>query len=180
VPRIRLSEATDRRLKRVKYLLLVAILGAAVISASWSDRLAEVEPFKTAITMRFERTWGPVAWAVALIVAGALVYKSFCRYLCPFGAALALGGRLRRWKWLVRRSECGDPCQTCRARCEYQSIDRDGAIVYAECFQCMDCVSVFHSDELCAPRLLQLRGKPPMKPTRPAPGATATPVEDRP
>jgi len=127
-----------------------------------------VEPFKTAITMRFERTWAPVTWAVLLVVAGAVVYKAFCRYLCPFGAALALGGRLRRWKWLARRRECGDPCQTCRSRCEYQAIDRGGAIVYAECFQCMDCVSVFHSDELCAPRLLVLKGKRPMRLTHPA------------
>jgi transcriptional regulator of nitric oxide reductase len=165
--RVRIGEAADRRLKWIKYAVLVVILGAAVISASWSDKLAEVEPFKTAITMRFERTWGPVAWAVAVLVAGALVYKAFCRYLCPFGAALALGGRLRRWKWLERRRECGSPCQTCHGRCEYQAIPRSGQIDYAECFQCLDCVSVLHSDELCAPRLLVLKGKKPMRPTIP-------------
>jgi transcriptional regulator of nitric oxide reductase len=165
LPRVKLSSATDRRLKWVKYGVLVVILVAAVISARWSDALVEVEPFKTAITMRFERTWAPVAWAVGLIGAGAVVYKAFCRYLCPFGAALAFGGRLRRWNWLKRRLECGNPCQTCRGRCEYQAIERDGSIDYVECFQCLDCVSVYHSDQLCTPRLLALRGKPAMRPT---------------
>jgi len=167
LPTVRIPEAVDRALKRLKYLVLAVILVAAVASARYSDALVELEPFKTAITMRFERTWAPVTWAVLLVAAGVVVYKAFCRYLCPLGAALALGGRLRRWGWLARRAECGDPCQTCRSRCEYQAIARDGAIDYVECFQCMDCVSVLHSDELCVPRLLVLKGKPPMRSTRP-------------
>jgi transcriptional regulator of nitric oxide reductase len=180
LPRVRVSEALDRRLKWAKYVVLTLILGAALVSARWSDALVEVEPFKTAITMRFERTWGPVAWAVALIVVGALVYKAFCRYLCPFGAALALGGRLRRWKWIERRLECGNPCQTCHSRCEYQAILPEGQIDYAECFQCLDCVAVFESDQLCAPRLLVLKGKPPMRPRRLQPAAGASVGEGRP
>jgi polyferredoxin len=180
LPRVRVSETLDRRLKWIKYGVLTLILLAALVSARWSDALVEVEPFKTAITMRFERTWGPVAWAVALIVAGALVYKAFCRYLCPFGAALALGGRLRRWDWLERRLECGNPCQTCHSRCEYQAIHRDGQIDYAECFQCLDCVSVLQSDQHCAPRLLVLKGKPPMRPSQPAPVAGASLEEGTP
>jgi transcriptional regulator of nitric oxide reductase len=171
LPRVRVPAGLDRRLKWIKYGVLGVILAAAVISARWSDALVEVEPFKTAITMHFQRTWAPVAWAVALVVAGALVYKAFCRYLCPFGAALALGGRLRRWSWLARRIECGNPCQTCQGRCEYQAIHRDGHVDYEECFQCLDCVSVYHSDQFCAPRLLVLKGKPPLRPTAPpAPG----------
>lgn len=160
LPKVKVSASTDRRLKWIKYGVLAVILIAALISARWSDALVEVEPFKTAITLRFERTWAPVAWAVALIVAGALVYKAFCRYLCPFGAALAIGGRLRRWNWLARRLECGHPCQTCRGRCEYQAIDGAGHVDYIECFQCLDCVAVYHSDELCTPRLVALKGKP--------------------
>ncbi len=169
LPRVKVSASTDRRLKWIKYGVLAVILIAALISARWSDALVEVEPFKTAITLRFERTWAPVAWAVALIAAGAVVYKAFCRYLCPFGAALALGGRLRRWSWLARRLECGHPCQTCCGRCEYQAIDRAGHIDYVECFQCLDCVAVYHSDELCTPRLVALKGKPMRPVARPPP-----------
>lgn len=159
LPRLRPKAVTDRRLKRVKYAVLALILVAAVVSVRWSDALVEVEPFKTAITMRFARTWPFVAYAVAAVASGAVVYKSFCRYLCPLGAFLALAGRLRRLDWLARRLECGDPCQTCRHRCAYQAIDAAGRVDYAECFQCMDCVAVYHSDALCAPRLLQLEGK---------------------
>ncbi len=159
LPRRRLAAATDARLKWVKYAVLAAILAAAVVSARWSDPLVEVEPFKTAITMHFRRSWPAVAWAAGTVLAGAVLYKAFCRYLCPLGAFLALLGRLRRWDWLERRVECGHPCQTCRSRCEYQAVDARGGIVYAECFQCMECVAIYHDDAQCAPRLLERKGK---------------------
>jgi transcriptional regulator of nitric oxide reductase len=160
LPRWRLRAATDRRLKWVKYALLGVTLAAAAVSAHWSDRLVEIEPFKTAITMRFERTLGFTAYAVATVVAGAFVYKAFCRYLCPFGAFVALAGRLRRWDWLARRVECGSPCQLCRNRCEYQAIEDDGRIDYAECFQCMECVAIYNDDARCVPVVLARKGRP--------------------
>ncbi|MCK6396733.1 4Fe-4S binding protein, partial [Zoogloea sp.] len=87
------------------------------VSAPWTDRLVEFEPFKTSITLNFVRSWPYVAWAAGLVVLGAFLYKAWCRYLCPLGAGLAVLGRLRRWAWLPRRVECGQPCQTCRHRC---------------------------------------------------------------
>jgi len=159
LPRIRTARKTDRWLKRVKYVVLSAILVLAVASLHLADQAVEVEPFKTAITVRFVRSWPFVAYAVALLALGALVYKSFCRYLCPLGAWLAILGRFRRLDWIERRRECGSPCQVCRNRCDYQAIDPAGRIDYVECFQCMDCVAVYQSDELCAPRILERKGR---------------------
>jgi polyferredoxin len=88
----------------------------------------------------------------------AFVYKGYCRYLCPLGAALALGGRLRRFAWIARRAECGTPCQTCRHRCEYQAIRTDGRVQYEECFQCLECVAIHDSPQRCAPLIAAARG----------------------
>jgi NosR/NirI family transcriptional regulator, nitrous oxide reductase regulator len=170
VPRRRLKPLTDRRLKWIKYAVLAIILAAAVVSPRWSDPLVEVEPFKTAITMRFERSWPFLAYAVGTVLVGAVVYKFFCRYLCPLGAFLALAGRFRRWDWLARRVECGAPCQSCRYRCEYQAIDPAGRIDYLECFQCMKCVAIYNDDTLCAPRIFERKGRrwPAATDSRPA------------
>ncbi len=157
VPRIRLRTTVDRQLKRIKYGLLFALLASALFAPQLADKLAEIEPFKTAITLYFVRSWPFVLYAAGLVLASAFVYKFFCRYLCPFGAGLAVLGRLRLLKWLPRRDECGQPCQTCRHRCDYQAIKPDGAIDYDECFQCMDCVVIYHSDTQCAPRILQAK-----------------------
>ncbi len=160
VPQLRLRTQTDARLKWLKYVLLAAIILSAFIAPQVTDSLVEIEPFKTAITLYFLRSWPFVLYAAGLVLASAFVYKFFCRYLCPFGAGLAVLGKVRLFKWLSRRAECGTPCQTCRHRCDYQAIKPSGAIAYDECFQCMDCVVIYHSDEQCAPRILQVkRGK---------------------
>jgi hypothetical protein len=176
VPRRRLQPVTDRRLKWIKYAVLAIILAAAVVSPQWSDPLVEVEPFKTAITMRFERAWPFLAYAVGTVLVGAVFYKFFCRYLCPLGAFLALAGLLRRWNWLQRRVECGSPCQTCRNRCEYQAIDSGGRIDYAECFQCMKCVAIYNDDTQCAPLMLERKGRRWPAPAAFRPAATRYPL----
>ena len=154
LPQLTLSRAVDARLKRLKYVALALILASAATGFA-VDTLVELEPFKTAITLNFVRAWPYAAYALALLALSAFIHKFFCRYLCPLGASLALLGRFRLMDWIPRRSECGTPCQTCRHRCDYQAIKPDGAVVYAECFQCMDCVVIHESEQRCAPRLLE-------------------------
>ncbi|MSQ66265.1 MAG: 4Fe-4S binding protein [Limnohabitans sp.] len=152
----RLRQSLDKKLKWVKYILLLTILGSLYAAPAYSDYLTKVEPFETAITYYFVHDWPYVAWAVACLTLGLLVYRGYCRYLCPLGAALAAVNVLQSWSWIPRREACGTPCQTCRHRCEYQAIEPTGKIDYAECFQCLDCVSIYQDDEKCFP-LIQMR-----------------------
>ncbi len=155
LPQLRIRRAVDARLRLLKYVALATILASVFVAPAWTDALVEAEPFKTAITLNFLRSWPFVLYAGGLLLASAVVYKFFCRYLCPFGAGLAVLGRLRLFDWLSRRRECGKPCQTCRYRCEYDAIRIDGRIRYDDCFQCMDCVVIHQSDMLCAPLILE-------------------------
>jgi NosR/NirI family transcriptional regulator, nitrous oxide reductase regulator len=155
LPQLRVRRGMDARLKLLKYLALATILASVFVAPAWTDALVEAEPFKTAITLNFMRSWPFVLYAGGLLLGSAVVYKFFCRYLCPFGAGLAVLGRLRLFNWLPRRKECGKPCQTCRHRCDYEAIRPDGRIRYDDCFQCMDCVVIHQSDALCAPRILE-------------------------
>jgi polyferredoxin len=147
----RVSTEWDRRLKRLKYAVLALIVVSACFSVGLTDQLVEVEPFKTSITLNFVRAWPFVLWAVVAVLSSAFFYKGYCRYLCPLGAGMGLLGRLRRFDWIARRVECGQPCQRCRSDCAYQAIEKNGAIDYDECFQCMDCVVIYESDTLCVP-----------------------------
>jgi polyferredoxin len=157
IAQLRVPTALDKQLKRVKFVVLAVILLSACVSVGWTDRLVEVEPFKTSITLNFVREWPFVLWAVATVLLSAFVYKGYCRYLCPLGAGMGLLGRLRRFDWIARRSECGQPCQRCRSDCTYQAIEKSGKIDYDECFQCMDCVVIYESETLCVPLLNQAR-----------------------
>ncbi len=147
----RLKQAWDRRLKWIKYGVLATLLALLWISPSATELAVEIEPFKTAISLYFVRDWPYVAWALACLALSVAVYRGYCRYICPLGAALAVLDPLRRFGWLARRDDCGKPCQTCRHRCEYQAIDSRGAVNYSECFQCLDCVAIMQDEQQCLP-----------------------------
>lgn len=147
-------------MESLRYLVLTVLIGAAMFAPEQGEALNEVEPFKTAITVGFDRGWPFVAYAVGLVLIGASYYKFFCRFMCPLGAAMSLGGRLRRFDWLTRRAECGKPCQRCRAACEYDAIGDRGGIDYGKCFQCLDCVGIYHDGKRCVPVMLyEKKGK---------------------
>lgn len=170
-PQWMIRTRVDARLKLIKYALLAAIVASAVLAPGITDWLVELEPFKTAITLNFVRHWPYVAYAVGLLVLSMFSYKFFCRYLCPFGASLALLGRFHVLDWIARRQECGAPCQTCRYRCDYDAIKPSGEISYDECFQCMDCVVIHESEQKCAPLMLEIKRSRTI-PIAPAPAMT--------
>jgi transcriptional regulator of nitric oxide reductase len=141
----------------IKYAVLLFLVAGTVWNSALAEILAEVEPFKTSITLGFHRDPAFVAYAVGLLVWGMFVYKPFCRFLCPLGASLALVGRTRRWNWIPRRAECGTPCKLCEKSCAYGAIAPKGTIDYAECFQCLDCVAIYHDRKTCVPLVLEDR-----------------------
>ena len=175
----RLHTRLDAGLKRVKYGVLAVLIGGAGMSAAWTDTAVEIEPFKTAISLGFDRSWPYVVWALACAALSVLVFRGYCRYICPLGAALALFGRLRLFAWIPRREACGTPCQTCRHRCEYQAIAPTGRVDYSECFQCLDCVEIYQDDQRCLPLVRQRKpgaGRHiPIQPVAAAPTAVAGP-----
>ncbi|ABV92432.1 regulator of nitric oxide reductase transcription [Dinoroseobacter shibae DFL 12 = DSM 16493] len=157
LPRIEPTEAWDRRLKGLKYVVLAGLIATVLIAPQHVDTVAEVEPFKTAITVFFVREWYYVAYAVLWLGLALVLFKGFCRYVCPLGAVMALGGLVRGRDWIARRAECGSPCQLCRVKCEYGAIQPTGEIAYSECFQCLDCVTIHDSKQMCVPLILEAR-----------------------
>nr|WP_255555557.1 NosR/NirI family protein [Enterovibrio paralichthyis] len=145
----KVSESLHGRLIGLKYLVLVGLVATAFYSLTLAETLAEVEPFKTAVTLMFVRSLPFVVYAALLLAISAKVHKAYCRYLCPLGAGLAVLGRFRLFSWLTRRSECGSPCRLCEKHCGINAIHKDGAIDYNECVQCLACVAILHDTDRC-------------------------------
>lgn len=156
---IRVPDGLDYWLSRVKYMVLGGMLVAAFAAPALNDVFIEVEPFKTAVTTFFVREWYFVAYAVGLLLLSMVIFKGFCRYLCPLGAFMAIGGLLRLNDWIPRREDCGSPCQLCKVRCNYNAISKSGAIRYDECFQCLDCVTIHDDTRQCVPLVLAAKGR---------------------
>ncbi|MFO8142075.1 MAG: 4Fe-4S binding protein [Marinobacter sp.] len=155
LPQVKVPERWHRRLILIKYPILLAVVGTAFYSLTLAEKLAEVEPFKTSITLSFVRYWPFVVYAVGLLVIGMFIHKFYCRYLCPLGAGLAVLGRLRLFSWLDRVELCGNPCQHCKNACGINAIRKDGRIDYDECIQCLECIVILRDEEQCVDKRLQ-------------------------
>ena len=149
VPQWTLPWGLHERLWPIKYMIFLGLFGVSLASIEQAEHLAEVEPFKTAIVLKFARAWPFVAYALALLAAGLFVERFYCRYLCPLGAALAIPARLRMFDWLKRYRECGNPCQTCAHECMVQAIHPTGEINPNECLNCMHCQVLYQSETKC-------------------------------
>lgn len=149
IPQWTLPWGLHERLWAVKYMIFLGLFGVSLYSIEQAEHLAEVEPFKTAIILKFVRAWPFVAYAGALLIAGLFVERFYCRYLCPLGAALAIPARLRMFDWLKRYKECGSPCQTCAHQCPVQAIHPTGEINPNECVNCMHCQVLYQSKDFC-------------------------------
>lgn len=149
VPQWQLPWGLHERLWPVKYMIFLGLFAVTLMSIDQAERLAEVEPFKTAIILNFDRAWPFVLYALVLLGIGLFVERFYCRYLCPLGAALSIPARLRMFDWLKRYRECGNPCQTCANECMVQAIHPTGEINPNECLNCMHCQVLYQSSAKC-------------------------------
>ena len=149
VPQYTLPWGLHERLWPIKYMIFLGLFGLSLYSLEMAERFAEVEPFKTAIILKFQRGWPYILFVVVLLGAGLFIERFYCRYLCPLGAALAIPARMRMFDWLKRYKECGDPCQRCAKECPVQAIHPEGNINPNECVQCLHCQVLYQSATKC-------------------------------
>lgn len=158
IPQYRVPWGLHERLWPIKYIIFLGLFGMSLYSTAFAEQLAEIEPFKTSIILKFAREWPFVLYALTLLSLGLFVERFFCRYMCPLGAALAIPGRIRMFEWLRRWPECGSPCQRCANECPVQAIHPEGHINVNECIYCMHCQELYFDDHRC-PHMIQVRLK---------------------
>ncbi|MCX2724673.1 4Fe-4S binding protein [Roseibium salinum] len=149
IPQIEVPWGLHERLWPIKYIIFLGLFGLSLYSLDVAEHYAEVEPFKTAIILKFQRAWPFVLFVVVLLAAGLFIERFYCRYLCPLGAALAIPARLRMFDWLKRYRECGNPCNRCAKECMVQAIHPEGHINPNECLYCLHCQVLYQHDQKC-------------------------------
>jgi NosR/NirI family nitrous oxide reductase transcriptional regulator len=176
VPQFEVPQYLHERLWAIKYIVLLVLFGMSLQSLNMAEHYAEIEPFKTAITLHFARSWGYVLYAVALVAVAASNNKFYCRYVCPLGAGLAVSGRWHLFEWLRRRKECGRPCQICANECEVKAINAIGQINFNECHYCLDCQVTYANDQKCPPLVERRKKRERAARPLPTPVLTITPA----
>ncbi|WP_417517978.1 4Fe-4S binding protein [Minwuia sp.] len=149
VPQWTLPWGLHERLWPLKYIIFLGLFGISLASIPLAETFAEVEPFKTAIILKFAREWWFVLFALSILTAGLFIERFYCRYMCPLGGALAIPARMRMFNWLKRYHECGNPCHLCAKECPVQAIHPTGEINPNECVNCLHCQVLYQSGDRC-------------------------------
>ncbi len=151
IPQVTIPQAVQERLFAIKYIIFLGLLGLTFYSFDLAMAGTQVEPFKAAITFRFDAPWAAVTYALLLLGIGLFIERFYCRFVCPLGAGLSILGRVRMFDWLKRRVECGNPCKRCEQVCPVGAINVSGQIDMNECFYCLDCQVMYYDDHQCPP-----------------------------
>ncbi|MDQ2091778.1 NosR/NirI family protein [Marimonas arenosa] len=161
IKQIAVPRALHERFWVLKYTAFVAILALSFYSMRDALIVAEVEPFKTAISLRMMRAWPFVLFVLALLAASLFIERFYCRYLCPLGAGLAIPAKLKIFDWLHRRPQCGRECRMCETRCTVGAIDEVGRINPNECVLCLRCQVIMLDPTQCNVLKRRARGAAP-------------------
>ena len=159
IKQLKISQPLHHKLQKIKYVILLILVGMSFYSLEMAENMSEVEPFKTAITLNFVRYWPFVLYSILLLGVGLFINKFYCRYVCPLGAGLAVLGKFHIFEWLTRRKECGQPCQTCHHACGINAIEKQGDIDYDECIHCLECIVIINDDTRCTPEVVKAKKK---------------------
>ncbi len=129
----KISQRIHDRAIYIKYAILGLIVVLAVV-ASQVSIFQYFEPFGTVFFLSSSMVlWGV---AIATLVASAVVPRFYCRYMCPLGAALALGSLLSLFR--IKRVDVCNACTACERSCPTGAI-RGPDIDFKECVRCDAC-----------------------------------------
>lgn len=77
---------------------------------------------------------------LSVIIASVLVYRPFCRYICPLGAFYALFNKISFYRYEVDKDKCTN-CSTCTRKCK-MNIEVHKDPNSAECIRCGECIKI--------------------------------------
>ncbi|MEW6410440.1 MAG: 4Fe-4S binding protein, partial [Nitrospirota bacterium] len=146
---LRLPEKIHWKLIYLKYVIFAIILGVSFYNFILSEYLAEIEPFKTFV-LKLNRQWYFVLYFLAITAGSVIIYRAYCLYLCPLGAALSIPSFVRLIPLIkLKRHEMCGTCNICGKECSYQAITPQGKIKDTECLDCLECQINFWDEDRC-------------------------------
>ncbi len=147
--RLKLPEKIHWKLIYLKYAIFIAILAVSFYDFVLSEYLVEIEPFRT-LVLKLKREWYFVLYFGILTAGSVVVYRAFCRYLCPLGGALAIPSLIRKLPLIrMRRYDFCSTCKICPRACRPNAIGANGVINSGECLNCLDCQVNFWDEDVC-------------------------------
>jgi NosR/NirI family nitrous oxide reductase transcriptional regulator len=157
VPQITVPWGLHERLWPIKYIIFLGLFGVSIYSLALGEQLSEIEPFKTAIVLRFMRAW------LLVVFAGVPLRRAVHRALL---LPLPLPARRRALaippapdvRLAGATASAAARASAAPKRMSVQAIRPEGQINVNECIYCMHCQLLYWDDHKC-PVMIQRRLK---------------------
>lgn len=157
-PKIKIPKKIDRPLRYLKYAVLIVLV--IVLPLFLTNEFGMGNPYyckwlcpagtlegglplvlmndslKKAVGFLF--SW-KVGILVVILILSALIYRPFCKYLCPLGAFYGLFNRISFVKLDINRDKCVE-CGLCEKTCK-MNVSVLKNINSTECIRCGECKS---------------------------------------
>jgi len=157
IPKLDIPDKIDRPLRRLKYLVLsVLVIGLPLLYRTkygagvpfFCKYLCPVGTLQGGVfqvllndTLRPALGW-LFRWKMLLLVlcllSSVLIYRPFCKYICPLGAFYSLFQRISLIRIRLDNNKCVD-CGICQRVCE-MNVDPHKDPDSAECIRCGECM----------------------------------------
>ncbi|NOY81559.1 MAG: 4Fe-4S binding protein [Kiritimatiellaeota bacterium] len=122
-------EFHDRGIKRIKYVSMLSWIGLSAVgvfvTSPWCTLFGDELDYSSGVAL------------ISVLLAGTVLAMSWCRYLCPMGAALGWLAKFAPLR-LVHLGTCTG-CGKCREMCPMGALE-NGRIDQASCIYCNECV----------------------------------------
>ncbi len=142
------SNKAQRNLRYLRVFFLIAFIVQTAITQTYL--WGKIDPFKVAFNLTASNTIG-VVLLILLFVTSILIYRPFCRGMCPVGLVLGWVTMIPGAKKITKKEACID-CRCCSNVCKTKAIvnENNKTILNAQdCIVCGDCFGSCKKDALC-------------------------------
>ncbi len=157
----KLKLLTTLKAQKVLKIVQVSVFSLWILQLliTRTNIFCEIDPFKVAFNL-FSANWIGYALLGVLLISSVLIYKPFCRTMCPVGLALGWVSLIPGARRLNKNDLCID-CISCHNECNQRAMiheNRKTVLHNQDCIMCGEC---FHS---CKKDALKVhRHKPRLK-----------------
>lgn len=129
--------------KVIKWIQIsVFVLWIIQLILTRSNLFCEWDPFKVAFNLISPSTTGWLLLGI-LLVSSVLVYRPFCRFMCPVGLTLGWVSLIPGARKLDKNDTCVN-CKKCDTACQQRSLIHENKVTtlrVQDCILCGECIS---------------------------------------
>lgn len=165
IKKIEVSKKLDKLLRKLKYIIL--LLMVIILPMIITNEFNIASPYFCKYICPAGTLGGSIplliknkglrsmlgflfAWKMLLLiitlVSSILIYRPFCKYICPLGAFYSFFNKFSFYKLEVNKDKCNQ-CGLCEKKCK-MGVDIRKDINSLECIRCLECKDICNKDAI--------------------------------